>query len=305
MKHTKIAIIGAGAVGSTTAYALMLRNIAAEILLIDINDLRCKGEVLDLSDTLAFSASSDIHIGNCEQARNADIIIFCAGLPQKPNQPRTELLATNKKIVESVLSQLHPIRQDAILIMVTNPVDVLTLYAQTLSPLPRHQIFGTGTLLDSIRLRGTLSKRLGVAEESIDAYVLGEHGDSQFVAWSSARIAGAPLISWPSMTEQDRQAIEKETRQKVYEIIACKGATYYGIAACITVLCESIIFDQKRVLPLSTYHKEFDVCFGLPVVLGEKGIERTIPLQLTKEEQYALEHSAKTLKVLYGTKRAE
>lgn len=305
MKHTKIAIIGAGAVGSTTAYALMLRNIAAEILLIDINDLRCKGEVLDLSDTLAFSASSDIHIGNCEQARNADIIIFCAGLPQKPNQPRTELLATNKKIVESVLSQLHPIRQDAILIMVTNPVDVLTLYAQTLNPLPRHQIFGTGTLLDSIRLRGTLSKKLGVAEESIDAYVLGEHGDSQFVAWSSARIAGSPLISWPSMTEQNRQAIEKETRQKVYEIISCKGATYYGIAACITLLCESIIFDQKRVLPLSTYHKEFDVCFGLPVVLGEKGIERTTPLQLTEEEQYALKQSAEALKALNGTKGAE
>lgn len=296
MRHTKIVIIGAGAVGSTTAYALMLRNISAEIILIDINDLRCKGEVLDLSDTLAFSACSNIHIGTYEQARSADIIIFCAGIPQKPGQSRAELLTTNRNVFTSVCQQLRSLRSDAILIIVTNPVDILTLHAQTFNIVPQHQIFGTGTLLDSLRLRGSLSKKLSIAEESIEAYVLGEHGDSQFIPWSCAHISGTPISSLNMLSPGEIVAIEKETKQKAYDIISCKGATYYGIAACITSLCESIIFDQKRVFPLSTFHKEFDICFSLPVVLGEKGIEQSIPLQLSKEEQRQLELSAATLK---------
>lgn len=298
MKHTKIAIIGAGAVGSTTAYALMLRNLAAEIILVDINDLRCKGEMLDLSDTLSFSVSSNIHVGTMQEARHANIIIFSAGIPQKSGQSRAELLVTNKKVVQSVFEQLQPINPETIIIMVTNPVDVLTLLAQNINGLPRTQIFGTGTLLDSLRLRGVLSHTLGVAEQSVDAYVLGEHGDSQFAAWSCAHVAGAPIASFPEITHEKLIAIEQATRQKALDIIACKGATYYGIAACVSLMCESIIFDQKRVLPLSTYHENLGVCLSLPVVLGERGIEKTIPLKLDAHEEKMLYQSAKCIKVI-------
>lgn len=297
MKHTKIAIIGAGAVGSTTAYVLMLRNLTAEIMLVDINDLRCKGEMLDLSDTLSFSVSSRIHIATAQEARNADIIIFSAGIPQKPEQSRTELLATNKKVVQTVFEQLQPINPEAIIIMVTNPVDILTLLAQNINGLPRSQIFGTGTLLDSLRLQGILSRTLGIAEQSINAYVLGEHGDSQFVAWSCAHIAGAPIHSFPEITHEKLSAMEQETRQKALDIIACKGATYYGIAACISLMCESIIFDQKRAIPLSTYHPQFDVCLSLPVILGERGIEKIIPLTLNNHEKKLLQKSVQCIKM--------
>ncbi len=295
MKHSKIAIIGAGAVGSTTAYALMLRNIAAEIALIDINDIRCKGEMLDLSDTLPFSMSSSIHISSLQDARDANIIIFCAGIPQKPGQPRTELLKTNANIMKSVFTSLKPLNNDAVIIIVTNPVDALTYYAQQLNGLPKNQIFGTGTLLDSLRLRVTLAQKLGIAQESIDAHVLGEHGDSQFVAWSSAHVAGIPLTQFTGVSADELVRIEKETQQKAYDIIACKGSTFYGIASCVSLMCESIIFDQKRVLPLSTYHENFGVCFSLPVVLGEKGIEKTLPIRLNEQEQKKLKASAHAL----------
>lgn len=298
MQHTKIAIIGAGAVGSTTAYALMLRNLAAEIMLIDINDLRCKGEMLDLSDTLSFSVSSNINMGTAQDARNADIIIFSAGIPQKPGQSRTELLATNKRVVQAVFKELQPINPNTIIIMVTNPVDSLTLLAQNINGLPRTQIFGTGTLLDSLRLQGLIARALGVAEQSIDAYVLGEHGDSQFVAWSCAHVAGTPIALFDNMTKEKLTALEKATRQKAIDIIACKGATYYGIAACVSLMCESIIFNQKRVLPLSTYHENLGVCLSLPVVLGERGIEKTIPLRLAAHEGEMLYQSAECIKAM-------
>lgn len=295
MKHSKIAIIGAGAVGSTAAYALMLKNMAAEIALVDINDLRCKGEMLDLSDTLPFSSCSSIHMSTPQDARDATIIIFCAGIAQKPGQSRTELLQTNIKVVESVFASLQPINKDAIIIIVTNPVDILTYRAQQLNALPKHQIFGTGTLLDSFRLRSSIAQKIGISLDSIDTYVLGEHGDSQFVAWSSAHVDGIPLNTFTNIASQDFSRLEKETRQKAYDIIDCKGATFYGIAACVTLMCETIIFDQKRVLPLSTYHENLGVCLSLPVVLGEKGIEQIVPMQLNQQEQQKLKLSAQTL----------
>ena len=296
MKHVKIAIIGAGAVGSTTAYALMLRNIAAEIMLVDINDLRCQGELLDLSDTLPFCASSNIHIGTAQEARDADIIIFSAGISQKPGQTRLDLLTKNKEVVAAAFASLQPINPQAIIIMVTNPNDILTYQAQQLSGLPRNQLFGTGTFMDSLRLRGAIAQKLQVAQESIHAYVLAEHGDTQFAAWSCAMVAGIPLRSLPGITQKDLDSFEKQTHQKAYDIISCKGSTYYGIAACVTVMCESIIFDQKQVLPLSSFIPEFGVCLSLPSVLGEQGIERIMPISLDDKEQERLQQSAQMLK---------
>ncbi len=298
MKHAQIAIIGAGTVGSTTAYALMLQNIATDIILVDIDEPRCKGEMLDHSDTLSFSGTSVIRSGTSKEAGQAKIIIIAAGARQKPEQSRIDLLQTNKKIVSSVIEKIEPINPETIIIMVTNPVDILTFHAQNLVQLPKTQVFGSGTFLDTQRLRGIIAEKINIAEQSIHAYILGEHGDTQFPAWSCARVAGIPLLDFPELTEKDLDAIAEKTRQQAYEIIACKGATYYGIAACVTAMCENILFDQKRVLPLSCYIEEFGICLSIPVVLGKNGIEQILSMPLNQQEQEKLAYSAEQLRTL-------
>jgi len=296
MKHTKIAIVGAGAVGSTTAYALMLRNIAAEIMLIDINIERCEGEILDLSDAISLSCASKIKRGTMEDAREADIVIICAGAKQKPGQKREELIKINKKVVSSIINDLKPTNPHTKIIMVTNPVDIMTYFAQKESDLPKSQVFGTGTFLDTLRIRGLIAKELHIAEQSVHAYCLGEHGDSQFVAWSSASVAGKPLTDFPHLDKADLDQLSHAAKNKVYEIIKCKGATFFGIAACISAICADIIFDQKYVIPLSTYIEKFRVCISMPVVIGKSGIEKIIDIPLNDEEQALLKSSADKLK---------
>jgi len=296
MKHAKIAIIGAGSVGSTTAYTIMWKGVAAEIMLVDIDEKRCKGEILDLSDALPFCNPSKINRGTTKEAGQADIVIITAGARQKPGQTRSELININKKIIHSIISDMQPINPDIIIIMVTNPVDILTCYTQKLAELPKQQIFGSGTYLDSQRLRGILSKKLNIAEQSIETYVLGEHGNSQFVAWSCMSLAGIPLLDFPLFSPKDLDVMAEETKNKVYEIIAYKEATYFGIAACVADICECIVFDQKRIVPLSCFIERFDVCLSMPTVLGAKGIEQILPIRLSNKEQEQLEKSAKKLK---------
>jgi len=299
MKHSKIAVIGAGTVGSTTAYALLLKNISAEIILVDIDQTRCHGEILDLSDALAFDKASKIRSGNSQDAAQADIIIIAAGKAQTPGQTRIELLAANKKIITDVFAAIKPINQTAIVIMVTNPLDTLTALAQSISGLPRNQVFGTGTFLDTLRLRGIIAEKVGVAKKSVHAYVIGEHGDSQCVAWSAAEIAGIPIAQLPGMEQKDFERIAQQVKDKAYDIIACKGSTHFGIAATVATICESIIFNQKMVIPLSTYIEGYDVVFSMPCVLGENGIERILPIPLNDVEQKKLRNSAEQLKKLF------
>ncbi|MFC1842427.1 L-lactate dehydrogenase [Candidatus Dependentiae bacterium] len=296
MNHTKIAVIGAGAVGATTAYALMLRNISAEIILVDIDEKRCEGEILDLSDALSFSRASKITRGTFEDARNSKIIIICAGARQKPGQTREELLAINKKVVTSVMQSLKPINPNAIIIVVTNPVDITTYYAQQVSDLPKNQIFGTGTFLDTQRIRRLVSQTLDIADQSVHAYALGEHGDTQFAAWSSATIAGRPLLDFPQINRNILDNFSETAKQKAYEIIKCKGATFFGIAACVSAMCENILFDRKYVMPLSVYLENFDVCMSMPAILGISGIERVIQIPLNFDEQEMLKISGKKLR---------
>jgi L-lactate dehydrogenase len=298
MKHSKIAIIGAGSVGSTTAYALLLKNIAAEIILVDVNEVRCRGEILDLSDALSFDGTSKISLGNAQDAAQADIIVIAAGQPQKPNEPRLELLAANKPIYDSIFAAIKPINPQAIVIIVTNPLDLMTYYAQSIAGLPRNQVFGSGTFLDTLRLRGIVAEKTGVACESVDAYILGEHGDSQFAAWSSAQIAGIPIVEYPGITSKDLDAMATNIKNKAYEIIACKGSTYFGIATCVARMCEAIIFNQKLVMPLSAYNEKYDMCISLPAVLGENGIEKILPIPLNNDEQKILTDSAQQLRKL-------
>ncbi|MGB8366792.1 MAG: L-lactate dehydrogenase [Candidatus Babeliales bacterium] len=297
MVNKKIAIIGAGSVGSTIVYALILKNINAEILLIDIDEKRCKGEVLDLSDTL-FCGAAKIKSSRLQDVSQADIIIIAAGARQKPKQSRTDLIAINRSIIAAILEQIRPIKQHAIIIMVTNPVDILTFDAQQFSGLPRNQVFGSGTFLDTVRLHGILAKKLNIAMQSINAYILGEHGDTQFAAWSIANIAGVPLLNFPQINKKILTQIAEEARKKAYEIISCKGATYYGIAACVTTICQAIILDQKLVIPLSCYIPTFNICLSIPIILGGKGIEQILEIPLNKIEQQQLIKSAEYLQKL-------
>lgn len=298
MKHSKIAIIGAGFVGSTTAYALLLQDIAAEIILVDINEIRCRGEILDLSDALSFDGTSQIKSGTSDDAAQADIIIIAAGKPQKANESRVELLAANTKIINEVFKKIKPINPEAIIIVVTNPVDLITYQIQQIAGLPQNQVFGSGTFLDTQRLHSIIGHKLHISEESIDAYILGEHGDTQFAAWSSAKIGGVPALNFPNLTLKELTEMATDVKNKAYEIISCKGATYYGIAACVARMCKAIIFDQKLILPLSIFNQEFGICLSMPVVLGENGIEKIIPIPLNEDEKKQLNKSAETLKKL-------
>ena len=298
MKHSKIAVIGAGTVGSTTAYALLLKKITAEIILVDINETRCHGEILDLSDAIAFDGTSKIKSGTHADAAQADIIIIAAGKPQDQGETRSDLLAVNTKIITDIFNAIKPINQATIIIMVTNPLDALTALAQSISGLPRNQVFGTGTYLDTLRLRGIIAEKTNVSRESVHAYVIGEHGDSQCVAWSCAEIAGTPLTQFPGLNIQDFEKIAQQVKNTAYDIIACKGSTHFGIASCIAHICEAIIFDQKLVLPLATYNQEYETVLSLPVILGENGIEKIISMPLNDDEQKQLKNSAMQLQQL-------
>ncbi len=295
MKHTKIAVIGAGSVGSTSAYSLLMSNIAAEIILVDIDKKRCKGQIMDLNDSLAFSSSSKIIEGATKDAKNADIIIIAAGQSQRPGQKRQDLLENNKKIIESIMKDLTPVDKDTIIIMVTNPVDTMTHYAQQLSNLPKNQIIGSGTFLDTQRLKGFLTEKLKISEKSINAFVVGEHGDLQLVAWSQATVSGVPLKNFPEINNNILNQIEEKTRKKAYDIIDCKGSTYFGIASCITSICKSIIYNQNRIIPTSVYVEKLKTYIGMPAIIGNCGVKKIIDLQLNKQEEEKLKESAEKI----------
>jgi L-lactate dehydrogenase len=296
MNNSIIAIIGAGRVGTTTAYALMLNNLASTILLVDVDDLRCKGEVLDLEDVIPFCTTSQIKETNLSQAAQADIIIITAGAAQNPGQPRSELLTTNKKMIDSIIQGLRPINPEAIIIVVTNPVDVLTLYVQSKNILPKSQVFGSGTFLDSIRLRGFIARHLNVTPEIVNTWILGEHGDSQFAAWSLSHCDGKSLLEMPEISQSNLDNFALKTKDKVYEIVRCKGSTFYGIATCLALMVQSILMDKKMILPVSWFHPQLEVCLGWPCTIGRKGIEEMFSVHLTASEQKQLEISVQELK---------
>lgn len=300
MKQPTIAIIGAGAVGSTAAYALILKNIPAKIILIDINEKKCSGEIQDLIDARCITGSCALNSGAMHDAGNADIIIITAGIAQKPGQTRVELAKTNIEIVDSIIKTIKPIRKNSIIIIVTNPVDSITRHVQEVAGIERNRIFGSGTFLDTQRLRSFLAQRLKVAPQSVQADVLGEHGDSQLVNWSSAHIDGVPLSSFAQFNHHEFDEIALKTERKAYDIIACKGFTNFGIATCIATYCEIILADLKQVIPVSCYVERYDVCFSLPAVLGLQGVEEIIFPQLSDEEEKKLEESARILNQYYA-----
>lgn len=301
MQQPLIAIIGAGAVGSTIAYTLLLHNRASKILLVDVNVNKCKGEILDLEDSLAMQSSIKICTGSLQEAGQADIIIIAAGIPQKPGQTRLELFKTNYKIMGSIIQDMKPAK-NSIIIVVTNPVDLLTRYVQEISGLPRNQVFGSGTFLDTYRLRELLGNYLHINPHSIQVYVLGEHGDSQCVPWSIARIGTVPLSAF-SMSEKILDEMAFKAQQRAYDIIACKGFTSFGIATAVAMYCESIMSDSKCVIPVSCFVEDLNAYLSMPVILGLNGIEHILHPPLNKQEQEKLAQSAKILNEQYAQLR--
>lgn len=291
-----IAIIGTGDVGATTAYTLMLKHIGREILLIDSNEARCKGEFFDLSDALSFTRTAHIRVATYSDTRDADIIIITAGARQQPDQKRTELYQKNKQIINSILAQLQPLAAHTKIIVVTNPVDLLTLHVQEQAQLPRHAIFGSGTILDTQRLKNIIAAHMNVNEDSVSINIMGEHGDSQVPVWSTASIGGIPIAHFPIITTEFMIASAQQAQKRAYEIIACKGATYYGVARCVAQLCAAILFDERRVLPVSCYHQASGLCLTQLAVIGKNGIEQILEQPLNKEEEKLFEKSVERIK---------
>ena len=295
-----IAIIGAGAVGSTIAYALTIKNIAAEIMLIDINEKKEQGEVMDITDAMCFVETGCVRTAHFKDARNADIIIVTAGVAQKPGDTRLDLLAKNAGITKSIFKSIGRLKKTTIVIMVSNPVDVLTYLAQKITKLPHNQVIGSGTTLDTARLRKHTAQALGVSSENVHGFVLGEHGNSQSIAWSGVSVAGVPALKLKKLGATKRKHIEKKVKMGAYDIIDRKGATYYGIGLTVTDIVEAVLYDQNKVLPVSgrltNWNGVSGVCLGAPAVVGKDGIVSHWPMQLTAGEKKKLHASAKILK---------
>lgn len=306
---TKITIVGAGYVGSTIAFSLVARGIASEIVLIDANNSRAEGEAMDIEHGSPFFKESLIHAGDYSDATGSDIVIITAGTNQKPNETRLDLLNRNCSIMVDVARRIKQVCPGSILLIVSNPVDVMARVAQAVTGFPARRVIGSGTCLDSARLRYLLSAKFNIDSRNIHGYVLGEHGDSEFIAWSNVNIAGMNINQASDafggiMSDMDYITINDQTRGAAYEIINRKGATYYGIAGAATRIVEAIVRHEQAILPvsvqLSGQYGINDVYLSLPTVLGEHGVERIITPYLSEPEEASLHNSAHVLATAYN-----
>ncbi len=298
IRKTRIAIVGTGMVGSSFAYAAMIKGLAAELILIDVSEEREEGEVMDLCHGLVGSETGNVIGGHFSDCRNVDIIVITAGVAQKPGETRLALIKKNTKIMKGIIKKMGKLREDTVVIIVSNPVDILTYVAQQTIKLPKGQVFGSGTSLDTSRLRYIVSQKLGVNLHNVHGYVMGEHGDSEFVPWSIANVSSLPMAKL--LTKKQMVDIEKKTMRAAYEIIQRKRATYYGIGVVITELVEAVLHDRKFIIPVSTEPGSAygikGISLGVPVVLGRRGVEKVWKLDLTKGEIGKLKKSAGILK---------
>jgi L-lactate dehydrogenase len=294
----KIGIVGSGGVGSAVASSLIHKNIVTDIYMNDMNSEVCRGVVLDLEDEAFITGTRIHHTLNVRELKHCDIIVITAGAKQRPDEPRTELIERNAFVLKSIISSLLPVKEDAILLVVSNPVDVLTCIVQECCSgmIPRSQIIGSGTYLDTQRARVAISKEIGVSVKSVHAYILGEHGDSQVFARSISRVGGSPLTNFKELTPEALDRIENEAKRKAYEIIKRKGATSHGIGECVASICETIILNKNEVMSVSSYHPVYETCLGWPAVVGSHGVLRVMPLDLHREDEYRIAQSAKVIK---------
>jgi L-lactate dehydrogenase len=302
----KIAIIGAGAVGATIAYAAMIRGVAKQLALYDINRAKVDAEVLDLNHGLQFVPMATLEgsddLGVCA---GADVVVITAGAKQKQGQTRMELAGANVELCRSLVPQLLKVAPDALLLLVTNPVDVLTYVVQKLSGLPSRRVFGSGTVLDSSRFRFLIARHLNVAVQNVHAFIAGEHGDSELPLWSSATVGAVPLMQWSApghsrLTEEDRARIFDNVRNAAYHIIRGKGATNYAIGLATAQILEAVLNDEQRVLSVSSrldgYLGISDVCMSVPSIVNRTGVETVLEVPLNDTEREGLRRSADTIR---------
>ena len=306
----KVAIIGCGFVGSSSAFALMQSGLFSEMVLIDADVNRAEGEALDISHGLPFAKPMKIYAGSYEDIADAAIVIVTAGAGQKPGETRLDLVKKNVEIFKSIIPEIAKQDFNGILLIVANPVDILTYVAAKLSKLPQGRVFGSGTVLDSARLKYLLGAHLDVDNRSVPAFIIGEHGDSEMAAWSSANVSGIPLNDFCEMRgyfkhEESMKKILEEVKNSAYEIIEKKHATYYGIAMSVRRICEAIIRDEKSILPVSSIQKgEYgieNVALSIPGIVGREGVEKVVPIKLSDTEKEELIKSANTLKNVLDT----
>lgn len=301
----KAAVIGCGFVGAATAFTLMQSKLFSELVLLDANHDKAVGEAEDIGHGIPFAGEMDIYAGDYDDIADCSIIIVTAGANQKPNETRLDLVQKNVAIYKSIIPEIAKRNYEGILLIVSNPVDILTYVAQKLSGLPERRVIGSGTVLDTARLKYALSQHLNVDSRNIHSFIIGEHGDSDIAAWSSTNISGVPLDDFLEMRghmhpDMDKQEIAEKVKNSAYDIIAKKHATYYGIAMSVRRICECIVRDEKSILPISTMmHGDFgieDVCLSMPTILSAEGVETHIPIELSEKEYGNLEKSADTLK---------
>lgn len=289
-------IVGTGNVGASIAFALLnQRTPVKELILTDIDTADAEGEVMDLCDALAVSPSFlRIRSGDYTDAADCDICIITAGANQKPGETRTALVQKNAQILQTIISPIMDSGFDGIFLVVSNPVDALSYLTWNYSHLPAERVIGSGTVLDSARLRLRLAEKLQINPKSIHAYQIGEHGDTEFTLWSGASVGGEPIAHL--LTARERDEIEQTARNKAYEIIKKKGATHYGIGACVVNIVNCILNDERRVLPVSSLDDNTGVYNGFPAVIGRQGVIRRLELKLTEDEGIKFQKSVNALK---------
>ncbi|KRL79946.1 L-lactate dehydrogenase [Ligilactobacillus equi] len=302
--HQKVILVGDGAVGSSYAYAMALQGVAEEFGIVDVAKDRTVGDALDLEDATALTFNKNIYSAEYSDCADADLVVITAGAPQKPGETRLDLVNKNLKILSTIVKPVVESGFDGIFLVAANPVDILTYATMKFSGFPKERVIGSGTSLDSSRLQVALAHKFNVAPESVNAYIMGEHGDSEFAAYSAASIGGLPIADWAKnegVTDEELAQIEDDTRHKAYTIINKKGATFYGIGTALARISRAILRDEHAVLPVSAlmegqYNGLQDVYIGTPAVVTGKGLAKVIEVPLNEAEAAAMAASAKTLK---------
>jgi len=303
---SKIAIIGAGDVGTTIAYTIQLRGLVTEVVLVDINHELVQGQVMDLNHGLFFVRPVHIYAGTYADCTDADVIVVTAGTRQKPGESRLQLVNRNAQLCKWIVEKIEPHKSKGVFLIVTNPVDIMTQVVIEHTGLPKHRVIGSGTVLDSARFRYLLSRNCQVDTRNIHAYVIGEHGDSEVILWSQVHIAGTPLdifckqcaVACNSIV--NREKIAEAVRHSAYHIIEAKGATNYGISLAVRRILEAIIRDEHSVLTVSTWlsgqYGFSDICLSVPCIINRTGVAQVIETPLAKSEEASLVNSAKLLR---------
>lgn len=301
----KAAVIGCGFVGSATAFTLMQSRLFSELVLLDVNMEKADGEAKDIAHGIPFAGQMKIYAGTYDDAADAAIIIITAGANQKPGETRLDLVQKNTAIYQRIIPEIVKRDFGGILLIVSNPVDILTYVALKLSGLPENRVLGSGTVLDTARLKYALGEHLGVDSRSVHSFIIGEHGDSEIAAWSSTNVSGIPLNDFCEMRghfnhDAAMDAIAEKVKNSAYEIISKKQATYYGIAMSVKRICECIVRNERSILPVSAMmHGEYgieDITLSMPAIVGIGGVETHVPIALSEEEAEKLVESAKKLK---------